>query len=278
MPILEFIRSGLLTTVQDLGRSGSRFYAIPSSGVMDGNAARIALLLLQEQMDAPVIECTSLAPAIRFHGPARIALTGADFHWTINDQPVALNAVLDIMDGDVLVGKHASDQLRGYLSVAGKWTGEPVYGSHSTYLNGKFGGYEGRILQKGDRIEWIYKEAQDLGVPVIGVRKGPEFEWLSEKAKSILFNSPFTIGVESNRMGARLQGPILESKSYQLVDSAPVLPGFIQLPPTGQPIVVLQDGQVTGGYPRIAYIPERYLGIFNQIPLGKEVRFCLDLV
>lgn len=274
MPVLEFIRSGLLTTVQDSGRAGTNFYAIPSSGSMDPNAAMIALLLLNEKPDSPLIECTSIAPSIRFHGPAKIALTGADFNWTLNHQAVPLNTVLAISDGDVLTGKHAADQLRGYIAVQGAWTGTPVYGSHSTYLSGKFGGFEGRILQKGDKIEWKSEGLMDDSA--IPLRKGPEFDWLSETSKQILVRDPYTIGVESNRMGARLQGPKLESRAYQLPDSVPVLPGFVQLPPGGLPIVVLQDGQVSGGYPRIAYIPERFLPVFNQIPLGKQVRFRME--
>lgn len=272
MAVLEVIKSGLLTTVQDLGRAGTKFYAIPNSGSMDRNAAMIALLVLNEPIESPVIECTSMAPTIRFLGATRIALTGADFHWTINGEPVPLNAVLHIRKGDLLAGKHAADQLRGYIAIQGQWGGSAVYGSHSTYLSGKFGGHEGRVLQKGDRLEWI---AGDSGSEIL-LRKGPEYDWLSEEAKKALLESTFTIGVESNRMGARLQGPHLECTSYHLPDSVPVLPGFMQLPPSGLPILVLQDGQVSGGYPRIAYVPERYLPIFNQIPLGKSVRFRME--
>lgn len=277
MPVLEITKPGLLTTIQDAGRRGSHFYALPTSGAMDPNAAAIALLLLDQDPASPLIECTSLAPSICFYGPARIALTGADFHWTLNGHSVPLNTALEVQDGDVLNGKHARDQLRGYIAVAGDWQGDKVYGSHSTYLNGRFGGWQGRALQKGDRLEWRWETAVSKdGIPLIPIQKGPEYDLLSPAAQTQLVSTPYEIAPDSNRMGARLIGPVLDCSSYQLPDSVPVLPGFIQLPPSGQPIVVLQDGQVTGGYPRIAYVRVGDLGRLNRVVLGGRVWFVLD--
>lgn len=273
MPQLEILHPGLLTTVQDMGREGSQFFAIARAGVMDRDAAMIALLLLRMDRRAPLLECTSLAPKIRFHGSAQIALTGADFQWTLNEVPVPLNTVLEVQDGDVLAGQHAQDQFRGYLAVRGQWGGKAVYGSFSTDLNGKFGGHCGRRLQKGDWLTWDEQGQSTTDFPGFPLRKGPEFHWLTEAAQVALVNTPFEIGRESNRMGARLLGPQLAAKGYQMADSVPVLPGFVQLPPSGQPIVVLQDGQVSGGYPRIAYLPDAALSAFNQVPLGRSLRF-----
>ncbi|MEM7037671.1 MAG: biotin-dependent carboxyltransferase family protein [Bacteroidota bacterium] len=252
MPTLEIIQPGLLTTVQDRGREGMRKFAIPSAGVMDPEAAAIALLLLRADRDAPVLECTAQAPVIRFHGAARIALTGADFQWTLGGRPVPLNQVLEVADGMVLAGKSAQQGFRGYIAVAGQWQGKALYGSHSTWLEGKFGGVEGRRLQKEDRLEWKPEIAQwtadeGMGTALIALRKGPEYGWLSVAGRATLVGAAFTVRVDSNRMGARLQGPEVECKAYGLAASAPVLPGFVQVPPSGQPIVVLQDGQVTAG-------------------------------
>ena len=273
MPLLEFLKPGLMTSIQDLGRKGGRFYAIPASGAMDENAARIAQLLLNGSPDMPLIECTGLPPTIRFHGAGRIALSGADFNWTINGRNLKVPCVISVENGDVLEGKHAREQMRGYIAVAGKWMEPPVYGSFSTYVNGKFGGYQGRMIRKGDKIEWRSGGAEENEFPVIPLRRGPEFEFLLE---ADALKSVFEVGAESNRMGARLKGPVVHLRTTHLIDSVPVLPGFIQVPPDGQPIVVLQDGQVTGGYPRVAYIPEAFLPVFNQIPLGKRFRFSLD--
>ena len=272
MPSLEIIHPGLMTSIQDLGRRGLAYYAIPNSGVMDQNAAKIALLLLSKNEDSPLIECTSIAPQILFHGPTQIVLTGADFNWHINGQSVSLNQIIRIQAGDLLRGQSAKDKLRGYIAFSGELVLEKTYHSYSTYTNAQMGGYLGRLLKKGDKIEWkdhVYTKQ------LIHIKKGPEFDFLSDQGKLTFTHSAFTIGADSNRMGVRLQGEKLESSRYQLENSSPVLPGFIQLPPSGLAIVVLQDGQTTGGYPGIAYIPQEELSTFNQIPMGGELKFIL---
>ena len=273
---LEILQAGLMTSVQDVGRDGLAYYAIPVSGTMDKNAAKIALLLLNQTENNPLIECTSLPPKIRFNTATKIALTGADFGWKINEKDVSLNTILEIKEGDILKGRFAQTGFRGYIAIAGKLEVEEVYNSHSTYTNAKIGGVKGRLLQKGDIISWTTEMNYLSDYQLIKIRKGPEFNYLNKEAKIELTANIYQVSPDSNRMGARLKGVRLESKSYQLEHSLPVLPGFIQLPPSGLPIVVLQDGQVSGGYPRIAYIRERDLSVFNQISLGGEFRFELE--
>jgi antagonist of KipI len=239
---------------------------------MDPNAAKIALLLLNKNQNSPLVECTSIAPQIMFHGTTRIVLTGADFNWTINGQSAPLNQIIQIQKGDVLKGQSAKDKLRGYIAFSGELILDKTYQSYSTYTNAQMGGYRGRLFKKGDVIEW---KDQVPNSEVISIKKGPEFDLLTDQAKFELTNSVFLIGADSNRMGVRLQGKKLESSSYQLENSSPVLPGFVQLPPNGLPIVVLQDGQTTGGYPRIAYLQTAELAKFNQIPIGGELKFTL---
>ncbi len=267
---LVILKPGLMTSIQDLGRTGLAYYAIPHSGVMDRNAARIALLLLNQSEDHPVIECTSIAPEIKFETDVQIAITGSEFNWTINKVPVVLNSVLNIKAGDTLKGKFAKNGLRGYIAIRGGLHIDKVYDSYATYVNAGIGGHEGRLLKKGDRLYWDYLSTNDFRIPI---HKGPEYVFLTDLAKVELIKNTYTISAESNRMGVRLEGAGLDSTSYQLDHSAPVLPGFIQLPPSGRPIIVLQDGQTTGGYPRIAYIPDQYLSRLNQVPLGGEIRF-----
>lgn len=273
---IEITKAGLMTSVQDLGRSGLAYYAIPKSGVMDTNAAKIALLLFNKNDETPLIECTCIAPEIKFHAATKIALTGADFNWKINENTVPLNTIIEINKGDILRGAFAKNGLRGYISFANDLEIEAVFDSFSTYTNAKIGGFDGRLLQKGDVLKWKNSIENDEGVTTIRIRKGPEYDYLTEVAQKKLITNIYTIKPESNRMGARLAGAVLESSKYQLDYSLPVLPGFIQLPPNGLPIVVLQDGQITGGYPRIAYIPKRFLSIFNQIRLGGKLRFSTD--
>lgn len=275
MPKLEIIKSGLMTSIQDLGRKGLAYYAIPQSGVMDKNAAKVALLLLNKNEHSPLIECTFMAPHIQFHEATQIVITGADFNWQINDRPVSRNTILNISKKDILKGLNAKDGLRGYIAIKGELMIDKIYNSYATYTNAGIGGYQGRLLKKGDVIEWKENYNNDFTKVIIPIQKGPEFDFLTHQSKEQLTKNQYKISSDSNRMGARLLGNKLESASYQLKYSLPVLPGFIQLPPSGVPIVVLQDGQTTGGYPRIAYIPERYLNQFNQIPLGGTFRFEL---
>lgn len=275
MPSLEIIKPGLLTTIQDSGRQGLAYYAIPPSGAMDRNAARIALLLLNLPEEAPLIECTSVAPTIKFHDAAQITISGADFQWALNGTPVVLHTVVEIRPGDTLSGKMATNGLRGYIAINGTLQIDKVYDSYATYLNAGIGGYQGRMFKKGDIIEWESPKDNYYHTNSIPILPGPEFSLLSEAAQHQLRDITYTIGSDSNRMGLRLRGAKLQSSSYQLPHSLPVLPGFIQLPPSGLPIVILQDGQISGGYPRIAYLREQYLAILNQIPLGGEVRLGL---
>jgi len=270
---LEIIKSGLMTSIQDIGRKGLAYYGIPVSGVMDENAAKIALLLLGKNESEAVIECTSIAPEIEFKDDTKIAISGADFGWKINSMPVQLNQILHIKPGDCLKGKFAKSGMRGYIALAGKLDINPIYSSHSTYTNAKLGGYEGRLLQKGDILTWSQKSSKQNDV--IEIHKGPEYDWLSKEAKDLLLTATYKIKPDTNRMGMRLDGQVLTAKSYQLPASSPILPGFIQLPPNGQPIVVLQDGQTIGGYPRIAYLKKSMINKLNQIPIGHKINFYL---
>ncbi len=275
MLFLEIVKPGLLSSFQDLGRKGLSYYAIPNSGVMDRNAAQIALLLLDKGHEEPVLECTSLAPTIRFHAATRIAITGADFSWKLNGTYVGVNNVLEIKSGDLLEGGFAKDKLRGYIGFQGELILSSVYGSKSTLLSAAFGGFAGRSLRKGDKIFWQDQTKLEKDVKHFFLYPGPEFNLLEQESRSRLCSQKYTISTDSNRMGLRLSGVPLKAVSYQLSYSAPLLPGFIQLPPSGQPIIVLQDGQTTGGYIRIAYIREVQLSKLNQIPLGQQLSFGL---
>ncbi|MEM9929651.1 MAG: biotin-dependent carboxyltransferase family protein [Bacteroidota bacterium] len=272
MPKLEVIKAGLLTTVQDMGRSGLAYYAVPSSGPMDPVAAKIALLLLRLPEDSPVLEITSIAPTLYFHDAAAIALSGADFGWTLNDAPVRVPSVVQVDACSTLKGRSSKNGLRGYLAIQGVWTLSPRLGSYTTYTPASLGGITGRALCAGDVLEWsiLLDTNTDMHFTLY---PGPEYDWLTSAGRLALAEQTFSISPDSNRMGLRLRGDRVEATAYQLAASAPVLPGFMQLPPSGQPIIVLQDGQTTGGYPRIGYIKEADLGRLNQLRLGEEVRF-----
>ena len=271
MPTLKVLRPGLMTSIQDIGRPGLAYYAIPRSGCMDPAAARLALLLLGEDETKPLLEITSLAPHLEFLEATRMVLTGVEFGWTLNDLPVQLNTVHQVQTGDVLRGGPARTGLRGYLALEGTLRTNTSFHSAATYAPAGFGGNQGRLLRRGDVLSW----ENNLPSDHFELLPGPEFDRLNPEAVQQLANTVFRISPQSSRMGVRLLGTPLPGKVDALTHSVPVLPGFVQLPPDGVPIVVLQDGQTTGGYPRIAYLRERYLGRLNQIPLGGELRFWI---
>ena len=275
MGSFEIIKAGMMTSIQDLGREGLAYYAIPTSGAMDENAARIALLILHKKENSPLIECTSSAPEIKFNNETRIVITGADFNWKLNNESINRNSILSIKKNDIIKGNFSKDGLRGYIALDGDLEIEKVYDSFSTYTNAKLGGFQGRLLQKGDVLKWKNTNLSFFKKRIIPIKKGPEFNLLSEKSIELLTSNIYKIGIDSNRMGVRLEGKKLDDSNLQIKNSVPVLPGFIQLPPSGLPIIVLQDGQTTGGYLRIAYIQNRYLSELNQIPLGGEFQFKL---
>ncbi len=271
----EIIKSGLMTSIQDLGRKGLAYYAIPTSGVMDRNTAKIALLLLNKPEDTALIECTYIPPTIKFNAATKIVLTGAAFNWTINNQRVLINTILNIRQGDILKGQIAKVGFRGYIAFENDLIINPIYKSYSTYTNAKIGGFKGRFLKKGDIIHWKSSGQNTIRHTTIPIYKGPEFHFLTPKNITEFTSNIYTIKADSNRMGVRTNGKPLTDSVAPLKSSLPVLTGFIQLPPSGLPIIVLQDGQTTGGYPRIAYIQERQLSIFNQIPLDGRFQFVL---
>jgi antagonist of KipI len=275
MGSFEIIKAGMMTSIQDLGRKGLAYFAIPTSGVMDKNAARVALLILHKNENSPLLECTSSAPEIKFNDETRIVITGADFNWKLNNDPINRNSILSVKKNDILKGNFSKDGLRGYIALGGDLEIEKVYDSFSTYTNAKLGGFQGRLLRKGDILKWKNTNFVFSKNKIIPIKKGPEFNLLSEESMELLTSNIYKIGIDSNRMGVRLEGKKLNNTNFQLENSVPVLPGFIQLPPSGLPIIVLQDGQTTGGYPRIAYIQNKYLSELNQIPLGGGFQFQL---
>ena len=273
---LTVIRPGLQAQIQDQGRTGMAYYAIPTSGAMDRYSADLANVLLGNAAEAALIECHFVAPTLRFESDAIICLTGSSMKWTINDRKVKRQRTHQVLAGSVLSGEAAKRGCRAYIGIQGSIETERTFGSASCYAAAGFGGNEGRVLSVGDHICWNETESayREIALSVgqraliqntIRFLPGPEYSWLTEESQRAITNSDFHITAHSNRMGAKLNGPVLSAHEKTLSDSVPVLPGMIQLPPSGHPIVVLQDGQTTGGYPRIGYVPQAQLSQFCQL-------------
>lgn len=280
---LTVIRPGLQAQIQDQGRRGLAYYAIPTSGPMDRYSADLANVLLGNNATAAVIECHFVAPTLRFESAATICLTGASMKWTIDDRRIKRYRTHHLSAGSVLSGQAAKRGCRAYIGIGGEIKTQRTFRSAACYAAAGFGGNNGSVLAAGDRVRWSETESRvaDVAVRVsrsklvpnkIRILQGPEHSWLTTESAEHFASDDFQMTSASNRMGAKLIGPVL-SVHGQVLNSVPVLPGMIQLPPSGHPIVVLQDGQTTGGYPRIGYIPQAQLSQFNQVRPGDSFGF-----
>lgn len=287
MASLSIIKSGVLSSVQDMGRSGFAIYAIPASGVMDRRSATQANLIIGNPTSYPIIECTMTPPTLQFNDQCHISITGALSKWKINNEDVNMGQAIKISEGDILEGTPFQNGLRAYIAISGKIESSQYLNSqsYSTYLPYEMS--QIKVFKNGDTIEWCsdnftldnidvkFKEIPKQ--PIIKIRRGPEFQTLYKTSQVLLQEGLIcTLGDQSNRMGSLLQGPKLICNPSYLVKSVGTIPGMIQLTSSGQMIIVLQDGQTTGGYPRIAYMTQSSLDIFNQIQIRKEVKLILE--
>jgi len=286
MSYLKIIKKGLYTSIQDAGRYGHALYGIPQSGAMDAYSARLANRLVKNPEEAALIECTFIPPTIEFFKNYIISLTGADMKWHIGDFAVPRFTSLYVRKGSILRGSSAASGVRAYIAIQGEIDVEPVLGSKSYYSGMAIGGYQGRLIAKGDQIKmkskrskWAFDYIADEERPnlmsekLIPITRGPEWHFLNQESKTSFISGQWTISSQSDRMAATLLNHKPDLKVDLKMPSVPVFPGVIQTPPDGKPIVVLNDGQTTGGYPRAAIIPTNSLSIFNQIRPSESFRF-----
>ncbi|WP_425389836.1 biotin-dependent carboxyltransferase family protein [Ekhidna sp.] len=268
---IRITKTGPLTSIQDFGRFGFRRYGIPQSGAMDKEFMIVANQLAGNPNEFPVIEFAMSGIECEVLEDTFIATVGADL--MVNDERSKPNRQL--RKGDQ-VKISAPEYMYGYLALSGLLSAKQDFGSFSTYQRAGFGGIEGRNIRKGDMVTTskhspIYKNGAipnrgDSGVTEIRIMKGPEWELLKELPASKVFQ----IDASSDRMGVRLKGANLECDYHEIASSA-VIPGTIQLPPDGQPIILMNDCQTTGGYPRIGKVVDEDLSRIAQIRVGKEV-------
>src|SRR5690242_3799948 len=273
---ITILRPGLLMTVQDPGRHGHQHVGLCPGGAMDVVSLTIANALVRNPVDAAAIEITVLGPDLEFERDTLVAFAGADFEASIPmNRPVMLEAGTKVSITRALRGA------RAYLAVAGGIAVEPVLGSRSTYIPGRFGGFEGRVLKRGDRLPLAGDSAQlsqerfaslkakrgisvrwsvppptvpDREPIVLHAIEGEHFGHFDATTQRTFFDTVWKIGPESNRMGFRLAGPALTRSSTEEILSGPTALGSVQVPANGVPIALMADHQTTGGYPRIAEI------------------------
>lgn len=278
-------RAGLWTTVQDFGRPGYRRFGLPQGGAMDALSLRIANMLLGNPQGAAALECTAPGPRLVAARRSAIAIAGADLSPTVNGRPVPGWTAIPLREGDVLEFGTPRAGLWAYIGVRGGIDVPPALGSRSTYVRASLGGYGGRRLVDGDRLACgrhatgtLLRLPEELHPQVGGacsarVVIGPQDSYFTEAAVSALLEQTYSPGVHADRVGYRLDGPPLEHRSSAELLSDGLLPGAIQVPSGGQPIVIMADGPTTGGYPKIAAVIRGDLRLVAQARRGDPVRF-----
>jgi KipI family sensor histidine kinase inhibitor len=273
-PVFEVIRPGLLTMVQDLGRTGYRASGVPLSGAMDAPALCSANALVGNPVGAAGLEITLVGPELEFRQEALIAVEGAEF------EGIKPGVAKWMCPGERLTFGPCLRGCRAYLAVAGGVDVPAVLGSRSTYQRGGFGGFRGRALRAGDRVargQVVHcTHARRMGTmynltlsTTVRAIRGAHFDEFGDS----LFGVPFTLSQASDRMGLRMEGPVLRRKGGGELVSGAVAPGTVQVPPDGRPIVLAADAQTIGGYPKAAHVISADLPILAQLKPGDCVTF-----
>ena len=284
--MIEIITPGLLTTVQDFGRVGVMKNGFTQNGVMDRYSMRVANRLCGNCDSAPVLEMTVLGITAKFTQDTVICLSGADFSAKINDKPIRRNKAYKINSGDILSMGAAKSGMRAYLAVAGGIVGEYVFGSASTNLKFAFGGYNGRKLQSGDVLaigtgafplgdidKWEIPETEYSNNAKLRVVLGPQSEMFTDEDIRLFLSQKYEVIAQSDRMGIRLSGEPLKSKNGMDIISDGIVFGSVQVPNSGEPIILTADHQTTGGYAKIATVISVDLPCVAQLSAGDTIEF-----
>jgi antagonist of KipI len=277
----------LCTTVQDLGRSGFLGYGVPLCGGMDQFSLVAANVLVGNEPGCACLETTILGPELEVLRGTQVAVTGAECYPNINAQSVSMWRTLSLEKRDVLSFDSVRSGCRAYLSVRGGVDVPLVLGSRSTFVRGGFGGLGGRALRNGDvisrfdaaplRVEYSLSEkmlprfADCVEAHVI---LGPQEDMFTEEGVNIFLSGLFKITPEADRMGYRLDGPMVTHKKGADIASDALLPGAVQVPQDGRPILAMRDAQTTGGYSKVAVVISPDLNVLGQARPGGLVRFC----
>lgn len=290
--MIEILSNSALAAIQDGGRHGYYRDGVSRSGAMDGVAMAVGNALLGNDRDAAAIEVPILPFWVRFDVDLDIALTGADCAARLDEVPLQPDWAVRVRAGQVLKLSAPKSGCRAYLCVGGGVDVPPVLGSRSTQLREGFGGHEGRMLRKGDRLaarrtDSLLPEGGVGAMPVaellpelgqganvtVRVLPAAEYELFRGEAHDALWSGDWAVTPQSNRAGYRLAGPQLQLLTPIELRSHGVVPGVIQVPPGGQPIIQLADAATMGGYPKIGTVIEADLWRLAQARSGDRLRF-----
>ncbi|WP_077619979.1 biotin-dependent carboxyltransferase family protein [Bacillus sinesaloumensis] len=281
-PLFTVLKKGLYTTFQDLGRYGYQQFGVVTSGAMDSYSSQLANLLVGNPRGEAVLEITMLGPTLRVEADrATIVVSGANLSMTVNDNKAPLWKSFDVKKGDIIKFGKPISGTRSYLAVAGGFKAEKVLGSKSYYAKAMLGteikdgdilyGQVSRIQQnRGLARHLIPKFEKEITVRSI---PGPHENYFTDDAIQQFFSETF-IAVQGDRMGYRLKGekPLQHKQQLEIPSDAIPL-GGIQVPSSGEPIILLADRQTTGGYPRVATVISVDMYKIAQLATGGKVRF-----
>ncbi|VAW26535.1 Allophanate hydrolase 2 subunit 2 [hydrothermal vent metagenome] len=280
--MLKILQSGLHTSIQDIGRFGYRNIGVPTSGTMDAISANFANALLNNNKNDAVLEITMYGPKLAFTVPTVITITGAEMSAKLNNISIANYKKYSIKNGDILSFGELTKGLRCYLAVKGGFKTAKVLKSRSFY-NGitlkdtlkkqdtiLYNSYVGNENSSNSAIKntTLFFETN-----VLEVYKGPDFNLFTLEEQQKIYSNKYTISNLINRMGYRIKETVI--KHHKSILTSPVLPGTVQLTPSGQLIILMKDAQTTGGYPRIFQLTEKSIAILAQKKEGDIFSFLL---
>lgn len=286
--VFEINDPGPQTTIQDLGRYGFQNIGVPVSGPMDSFSFKAANTLLNNPLNFACLETTFLGPKLTAIDNAIIAVTGAKSLVKLNEKQIQLWQPIEISKGDIISFESPEQGIINYLSVKGGFDSPLIMGSHSTYLTGKFGGQEGRILKTGDVLfkgtnsndEYIktsFLTGFDFVIPSnpleLRILISNSLNKFSRESIARLWESTYTISSNSNRIGYRLNGPSINHNGGADIISSGTEFGAIQIPGNGQPIILMADRGTTGGYSKIGSVISPDISKLAQAGPNHKINF-----
>lgn len=280
--MINVLKPGFYTTLQDLGRFGFQKYGVPVSGVMDYYSAKLANAIMNNDENDALLEITMTGPTLQFTCETEICISGADISPKLNNASIQLNTLVQIQDGDILSFGKPIRGVRCYMAVSGGFKTEEKMGSRSMYkgITDTFSVANGDVLEivqnpkkLGSKKFVIKSKESHFESREIEVYEGPEFNQLSSYQKKLLFSQSFTVSKNNNRMAYQLEETF--SNNLKSIITSLVLPGTVQLTPSGKLIILMRDCQTTGGYPRILQLAESDINKLSQKFTREVIQFRL---
>lgn len=281
--MIKVVSTGFYTSIQDSGRIGFRNQGVPASGYMDCVSANLANLLVNNVTDCALLEITMSGPKLEFLEEHHIAITGADMQPNINGVLIPNNCLVEVQKNDILSFGNLQKGLRAYLAVGGGIDSSIKLNSRSQFypITNKATIVKGdclNIRNKPNRTNLsmnasVTDKSAFYDSDQIQVTKGPDFELFQEAEISQLFTNAFSVSNNNNRMGYQLNELLLNHNKS--IITSQVMPGTVQLLPSGKLIILMKDGQTTGGYPRILQLTELAISILAQKKVGDKFYFEL---